>query len=275
MLNNADYHIPKGSWDLEVLTSKIADITRDFSDVFVVADFDKTLTTRDSCTTWNILAKSWIIGENYSKLMSELYNYYMPFEINNEINIEEKSEKMNEWWIKALSLLADHNVNKFQIDWLVIDYINWREWVIDFFNLTNKLNIPVIIISAWIGNFIEEFFILNWINLNNISIESNFLLYDESWIVIGIDKTHVIHTFNKNNHILNFQSKNIVWKRRKTFVLWDSTGDIGMIDLFDVENYLSIWLLMDDTSLEYFDNSGFDMVNLWDDFGLVNRLLSI
>lgn len=275
MLNNTNHYIPRGSWDLEFLKNKIKDMREDFSDVFVVADFDKTLTTGDSFTIWNMLAKSGIVGEDYTSIMSDLYKYYRPFEVSTEISFEEKNEKMQDWWIKSLQLLTEHWVNKSSIDGLVIKYINWRQWVADFLNITRQLNIPIIIVSAWIGNFIEEFFLLHGIDMSNISIESNFLLYDDNWVVSGIDKSHIIHTFNKNNHILNDYSKGLVWNRKKALVLWDSSSDIQMIDLFDVNNHLSIWLLTKDTNTEYFDNSGFDLVNLWHDFGLINSIFPL
>lgn len=275
MLNNTNYYIPKGSWDLGVLTNKIADIRKDFSDVFVVADFDRTLTTGDSFTVWSFLARSWIVGEDYTRRRDELFAYYRPFEVNNEISSEEKNHLMAEWWSKHLSLLIEYGVKRTQIDEVVGQYMNWRKWVLEFFEITNKLNIPIIIVSAWIGNFIEEFFGLHRIDISSISIESNFLIYNEDWVISWMNKEYMIHTFNKNNHILNDFSKSLVWNRKQALVLWDSNWDLRMIDLFDVDNYLSIWLLTNETNKEYFDNSWFDIINLDEDFNLINSLFSL
>lgn len=46
--------------------------------------------------------------------------------------------------------------------------------------------------------------------MDNISVESNFLLYDSTGTVSGLDKEHIIQPFNKNKHTLNDKSTRLV-----------------------------------------------------------------
>jgi HAD superfamily hydrolase (TIGR01544 family) len=271
---NSAYYLPVWSHsNREKLHIQAQQFLSDKDNFFVVADFDKTFTTWDWATSWYMLAKSGLVGRDYEEKRKQLYEYYRPFELNNQLSFEERNEKMNEWRFKHLSLLIEYKVQREQITNVTKEYMEFREWVKEFFANAKQHNIPIIIVSAWIGNFIEEFLQFQGIDMSNVAIESNFLLYDEHGNVIGMDKTHIIQPLNKNQHILTQKSLNLVWIRKNALVLWDGTGDLRMIDLFDVESYISIWLLNSETSPEYFDNSWFDIVSTNPDFSFINQII--
>ena len=63
---------------------------------YVVADFDKTISTQASNTTFSLFAKSGIYGENYTKERDALYQHYRPLEIDPKITDEEEAKIMLE-----------------------------------------------------------------------------------------------------------------------------------------------------------------------------------
>ncbi len=54
----------------------------DLKNIYVVADFDKTITSGNSATSWSILASSNLVPSSYIKERDELYKYYRPIEVD-------------------------------------------------------------------------------------------------------------------------------------------------------------------------------------------------
>ena len=50
--------------------------------LYVVTDFDRTLTSHDSETSWNILSQSNIMGDEYCKERKAFFDYYRPIELD-------------------------------------------------------------------------------------------------------------------------------------------------------------------------------------------------
>jgi 5'-nucleotidase len=92
-------------------------------------------------------------------------------------------------------------------------------------NMKNR-NIPVIIISAGIGNFIEQFFEVNDCKFENIFIVSNFVKF-ENGIAVGISD-NVIHSLNKNEVALTNEIKEKLGDRKNIILMGDCLGDVKM-----------------------------------------------
>ena len=104
--------------------------------------------------------------------------------------------------------------------------MSFRDGAREFLKNMKDRNIPVIIISAGIGNFIEQFLIKNNCNFDNIYIVSNFLKF-ENGIATGVSD-NVIHSLNKNEVSLPNNIKEIIENRKNIILLGDSTSDIRM-----------------------------------------------
>lgn len=246
------------------------------NNLIIASDFDKTFTIGSAFTSWSMLARSWLVWDDYAAERDALHAKYYPYEIDPSLSLEQKKPLIREWWLGHLSLLLKYQITKSQVDQVVLNpiFFQFRPWVKDFFESTKKLWIPVIIVSAWIWNFIEQMLEINWIDMSNVSIEANFLTYDENGIINWIDKEHVIHVCNKDDHILKDKSQQLIWSRTDLIVMWDGFHDTKIADLFDYDNLLRIWFLTDKTKNSDFDNTDFDVVNPKDDFMLINNLLS-
>ena len=56
------------------------------NELYVVAVFDRTITKGNSKTSWSILANSNLVPKSYIEERQELYNYYRPIEIDENMD---------------------------------------------------------------------------------------------------------------------------------------------------------------------------------------------
>ncbi len=164
---------------------------------YVLVDFDRTITTGDSSTTWGLLEESTFVDSNYRRESINLYNQYRPLEINPTIPFNEKAVHMEDWFHQAARLLNKYHIFKSTIE-LIIQSSNGlklRRGVKPFLSSMRMLGVPVVIVSAGVGDFIEGYLKKQQCLFDNITIHSNYLIYDGDYI-IGV-KQPLIHSLNK------------------------------------------------------------------------------
>lgn len=259
-------------------------IFRDKDNLHVITDFDRTLTKsyvnkNKSSSLISFIYNGHYLSSNYSKKANKLYNYYRPIEINPNIPLEEKIEKMNEWWREHSDLLIKSGMNNGVIkDIVKKNSLHFRKGVLEFFNYLHKYKIPIVIMSAGPGQLIEGFLRKYEILYNNVHIIANYFIFDKNGMAIG-RREPPIHTFNKKEiNIKEIESpqayKNLL-KRKNVLLLGDTIGDIDMIEGFPYENVMKIGFLNEniDAQLKHY-KSVYDAVILNDgDFNFVNRLV--
>ncbi|MBR3614901.1 MAG: haloacid dehalogenase-like hydrolase [Clostridia bacterium] len=242
---------------------------------YVVADFDQTLTEGTSDSTWEVVASSSEIGEEYTRRRKEYYNYYRPMEIDPNLSEVEKSKAMDEWWKKHINLFYEYNMKEeSMINSLNKCGLKYRLGAKDFINKMHKKNIPVIIISAGIGNVIENFFKRENDLYDNMKIISNFIHFENGVIKKMNDAT--IHSLNKNIVSMDKDLKESL-KDKKILLLGDGLGDLKMIGESDKENTITVGFLEEkiEENLELF-NKSFDIVITNEgSFEEVNNILKI
>lgn len=200
-----------------------------WDDTYVVADFDRTLSSSDSITSWGLLSATSMVPKEFIQRENELYNYYRPMEIDSAISPEKKNNLMLEWWRLLLSALREYEFSKDKIDNLM-NYsalISLREGVKELFESLYLKNVPIIIISAGLGNTIEHFLESNGINYPNVFIVSNFLEYEDGKVKGTIGK--IIHSLNKGEELLTDEQKAAIGNRKHVILLGDQIPDINMI----------------------------------------------
>ena len=239
---------------------KINKVKLDSNNFYVVADFDKTLTEGTSNSTWGVLANANQVGAEYKERRTALYNKYRPIEIDQTISDEEKSMAMTEWWQAHINLFYEYGLKEQAIKDAIADgNLKYREGAKDFMRKMYELNVPVIIISAGIGNVIEEF--LNSENdyYSNIKIVSNFIEFENG--TIKSIKGETIHALNKNIVSLDEESKKLLENRKNILLLGDGLADLKMISEEEKENAITVGFLEEkiEENLEYF-NKEFDIV---------------
>lgn len=254
------------------------------NNIHILADFDRTLTK--SFYKWekkpsiiSILRKEWYLWEEYSKKAYELYDKYYPIEVDPNIKLNIKKEKMSQWRNAHLDLLVKSWLHKKDIDKVINSWIiKLRGWIKKFLKKLNKNNIPLIIISAnWLWGDSIRLYLENLdLYFPNIFIISNNFVFDNNWNVTWYDK-NVIHVFNKDETVLhNYPDIYEKIKNRKNVILlWDSTWDVWMIKGFNYNNLIKIWFLNEneDELLNHYQEI-YDLVSTWDsDAKFLNELL--
>lgn len=247
----------------------------------VIADFDKTLThaftnEKKVQSIIAVLRNKNYLTVDYSKKAHALFDKYHPYEIDSEISIEEKKGKMNEWWMEHFDLLIKSGLNENDIKNLVKeDEIKLRDGVLEFLDFLKNKKIPLIIMSAGLGDAIKLYLEKEKRLYENIHIISNLFEWDENGNAIDVKKP-IVHSMNKDETTIeNLEIYEELKKRKNVLLLGDGLGDKGMIKGFDYENLISVAFLNEniEKNLEKF-NESFDVVLLGDgDFNFVNELV--
>jgi len=214
----------------------------------ILTDFDRTLTkgiTKKATSVISKIRDSKYITNELKIEMSNLYNYYHPFEIDAQLSNAEKAKYMHEWYKKTTKVLIEHGLTDELIDKIVAESeLEFRDGIDKFLETANKLNVPVIIISAGIGNLIEKYLVKNNLNFKNIQIISNFYTCDKNgYINKFLDP--VIHPMNKFElQVRNFPStENLISDRTNIIQMGDHIGDFNMAEGFNYTNLLTLAFL--------------------------------
>ncbi|MBQ8425517.1 MAG: haloacid dehalogenase-like hydrolase [Clostridia bacterium] len=230
------------------------------SNVYIVADFDKTITKGLSNSSWSVFALSGRLPISYSEERKNLFNYYRPIEIDEEFDPEKKMILMQEWTVKLLELFKKYNVSEEDFNDIIntTKELELRDGVFEFLEFLNLHNIPLIIISAGVGNVIEKFLMRNNCLFDNIYIASNFIEFKDG----KFDKIRdgLIHSLNKNEVVFPNDILDKINARNNVVLIGDQTTDINMVSDFN-KNVLSIGLFIDEkiTTIDAL-NKTFDIV---------------
>lgn len=202
----------------------------ELDDYYVVFDFDRTITNGSSKTSWSILAGSDLVPQCYIDERDELYKKYRPIELDEEMDFVKRSSLVSEWFRKHIELFVKYKISEevFEKAGRDLRIMEFREGAKEFLQYLNEKNVPVIIISAGIGNFIESFLRANDAYFVNIYISSNKVIF-ENGIATGVGD-NIIHSLNKNEVFLPGEIKNLVSKRNKVILLGDQISDLMMVD---------------------------------------------
>lgn len=238
----------------------------DFSNYYVVADFDRTITNGSSKTSWSILASSELVPKCYVEEREELFNKYRPIELDESMDFSERSRLVREWFFKHIQLFIKYKISEevFEKAGHDLRVMEFRTGAAQFLEFLHKENIPVIIISAGIGNFIESFFKANNAYYDNIYISSNKIIFKDG-IASGVGE-NIIHSLNKNEVSLPDEIKGKLAGRDKVILLGDQISDLMMVDETKHNDVLKIgfYSSRSEVDVDYFA-SKFDIVCLDND----------
>lgn len=199
----------------------------DLNKLYIITDFDHTLTTKNSQNCWGVLATIPHISEDYIVQSIKNNDYYFPIEQNDLLDYETKNQMMYKWYQNHAELLVKYNLQEKDINEISQNNsIILRGGVVNFFKYTNKNNIPVIIISAGISNVIKG--VLKKYNcfFNNVYVISNIFKFKEG--KLKSLRNNIIHSLNKNKVEVPPKIKEILQNKDQAIIIGDNTGDTLM-----------------------------------------------
>jgi len=250
--------------------------------LYVLADFDNTLTKafvggKRVPSLISVLRGGDYLSPEYRKKAHALYEKYHAFENDQRLSLNERKEKMQEWWKEHFDLLISCGLRKDDLNRVINESgIELREGAKEFFATLQEKGVPLIIISSsGIGDIIELILVKNNVDLKNIKIITNRFNYDENGKVISV-KQPVIHSLNKDETSFEEETAQTLVGRNNVILLGDSLGDTAMMAGRSNERVLKVGFLNEKISEQkqaYEQN--FDAIVVNDgDLSLVNRIIN-
>lgn len=239
---------------------------------YVITDFDRTLTTRNSEPSMGIIPQ--YIGGECLKKRTEIFEYYRPIELDYKISQDEKKQIMQEWAEKSFTLLSKYITEEIVSKSLENADIYLRDEVRDFFTIMKNKNIPVIVMSSGVGNIVKAFLEKEDCLFDNVEIVSNFFEFIDGKASMDFD--NIMATLNKDYKRIpdNLRSK---IEGKNALLFGDLIEDIRMANLENMPNTLTFGFLDEniEQNLERYKKS-FDVVlTLGSDFSDVKNILNI
>lgn len=242
-------------------TDKLDKINLNKNNVYIAIDFDKTITSVESIDSWDATGN--ILGKEFKKELGDLYEEYGPIERSYSIDFKEKEIAMEEWYSKCMGLYYKYGLtNKKLIKSIDESEMIFREGAKEFLQDMNSKNIPVIILSAGIGNVIERFLKTNNCYFDNVYIISNFIEFDNDGKMREFEDCKMIHSLNKTmkNHLPKEIEENLNKKRYK-ILFGDLIEDKKMVEEKDLKNTITVCFLNKNTEVDLNKfNVNFDIV---------------
>lgn len=181
-----------------ITNQKINDLKINKNNVYLVIDFDKTITSNESMDSWASSANPEIVGEEIVEKMDILYQKYEPIESSHKVPIEEKERYMEKWYSECMDLYYEYNLTKEKLTQSIKkSKLIFRKGAKEILQRCFEENIPVIILSAGIGNVIEQFLKENGCYFDNMYIISNFIKFNLDGRMRKFDNLTMIHSLNK------------------------------------------------------------------------------
>lgn len=241
--------------------NKLKNFDMNKDNTFLILDFDKTITTNENMDSWEAIINPNIVGKEIGKEMDKLYGKYRPIEIDYNISKEEKLKHMKYWYSECMNLYYKYNLSKKQLqDSISNSDIKFRKGFKEILIKMHSYRIPVVILSAGIGNTIKQFLEENNCLFNDtMYIISNFIEFDENGKVKKFDNNKFIYTINKkmNGHLpKEFFEK--IKNRKYKMLIGDLVEDISMVNRNELDTTITIGILnkkMSDNDIKiYKDN---------------------
>lgn len=211
---------------------------KNIKDYVVLIDFDKTLTTSDSDSSVGTIPN--FLGGECLKKRTKNFEYYRPIELDYNLSKQEKLKLMKEWAEKSFSLIAEYATENIVKETAKVANLNLRKGAKEFLYKMYQNNIPVIIMSAGVGNIINEFMLNEKILHDNITIVSNFFEFNNK-ACIDIDK--IMFTSNKEYSRIPKELRNKIEECNKILLFGDIVEDIRMINKEQLYKTLTIGFL--------------------------------
>ena len=175
---------------------KIKSIKFNKNNMYVAIDFDRTITDTKSDDSWGKTGK--LLGKEFNNKLEKLYREYRPIELNYQIPFDEKKLAMERWYQECMDLYYEYHLTESKLkESIKKSNFIFRKGAKELLKEMYENNVPVIILSAGIGNTIELFLKESDSYYKNIFIISNFIKFDKNGKMEKFGGK-LIHSLNKS-----------------------------------------------------------------------------
>ncbi|EDW10822.1 7-methylguanosine phosphate-specific 5'-nucleotidase [Drosophila mojavensis] len=200
----------------------------------IVSDFDYTITkqrTDDGVavpSSFGIFNSCKSLPDNFKEEIDKLFHKYHPIEIDPHMPIPDKVQYMIEWWTQSGKLASGFAFDLAELDQMAGQFKHaLRDGTHELFEALQRLQIPVLVFSAGLGNSVVSLMQQANIMQPNVKVVSNFLRFRDG-LLDGFQEP-MIHIFNKNETVLEGgEYYELVHTRDHIIVMGDSLGDADM-----------------------------------------------
>ncbi|MCI8482629.1 MAG: hypothetical protein HFJ27_06280 [Clostridia bacterium] len=226
----------------------------------VLMDFDKTMTTMDSDDSWTVIQNPTIVNPKLSVQSNQLFDKYGPIEMDYNLPFDVKSTHMYNWYFHVLNLYYEYGLTyQNLVSCVNCSNITLRAGLKELLLSFYQNHIPVIILSAGIGNVIELVLKSHKCFYNNISIISNFFTFEDD-ILLPFSNP-IIHTCNKTIDLLPNSLKQQLFKKDYFLLFGDFIEDIHMVSKKALNKTLCFGFLEKNVEANFnFYQNSFDIV---------------
>lgn len=234
--------------------------TIDLNDLYVIIDFDHTITSNRSKSSWGVLDSEEFLPKKIIEECKKYRDYYLPIEKDCNISFNKKSKMMEEWYKNHLELLIKYKLDEDTLNKITRskNCMELRKDADKFFKFANENNIPIIIISAGITNVIEKFLKENNSLYDNVYIVANIIKFKNGFMKGFRNK--IIHSLNKDKIDMPTKVKKLICDKKQIILIGDNISDILMIPREKESDALKIGFLNDYLENYKVYNQKFDIV---------------
>lgn len=197
-------------------------------DLFIISDFDHTLTNFESKSSSDVVSHNEIFPSEYRQKHDEIDDYYRQIEKDLTIPQTVKAKAMQEWNDKVIELMIKYKITKEEIDKAINDKNSMilRTGAKEIIEFSHQKNIPFIIISAGIKNSIEAFLKNNNLLFDNVYTISNEILFEGNQI--KPNQKFLMNSQNKDEVIYPEKVKSIIQDKKTALLFGDNITDALM-----------------------------------------------
>ena len=221
----------------------------------IIADYDETFTKKmigknRSRSSFGVIDQSSLISKEFHTNSANLSAKYRKYESDLTVDFETRDKIVKEWYMSDLQLMIEEKLNKLNVKSFIEEAINqgyflFRNGIYKFFDLLEKYNLPLILISAGIKGVIigalkallgnDRYQQLKAKKL--LTIIANEFIYDDKDNIVDYGRP-VIYSFNKSSFVTN----KLVNDRKDINILFfgDNFNDIDAISKMEYSNVLGI-----------------------------------
>ncbi len=229
--------------------------------IYIISDFDGTITAEDSLTSWSAVTKSSLCPEFYPELARNLFEYYHQLRHDETLSQDYRDGMTIEWYQKSIEIMLGYQFPEqaFMEGASNLQEMKLRTGFKEYLDYLNCYHVPFVIMSAGIGNVIETFLKANNCYYDNIYIVSNYLQFKKG-VMTGISD-NMIYPFNKNEMLIPESIKAKLQNRNNVIIIGDQLDDSKMASLDNHESLLSVDFITS-ASLPYLDTykNEFDII---------------